>query len=122
MKKHTILFLLCINFGISSAQNDAVFNQKNIEKQVQGLSIKKQQKAIDSLGKFYQKSDPANAVKFYDFAIKFAKINDFEPKYLAGFLLRRAQLLRKESRFALAINDLLKAEDIYLSMNNLAGL
>ncbi len=116
-----ILFLFLLNNSLFS-QGLISFDQSVNEKKLIGLKQSQKIAFVDTLISKLRSSGPEVSIKVLNFAIQTALQNEFPRTILGSYYWRRGQEYRDCRKLSLSIQDLLKSEDIFLSINNKQGL
>jgi serine phosphatase RsbU (regulator of sigma subunit) len=124
MKVCFFLVTIFLCFGRLTAQDEqpVEFKQTEALGQLKGKSQKEQEKVFNELVKNFIRLDPVKAIKALDFTIKYTQEKSFRDVFVAEMYLRRGQTYRKLRKFSMAVNDLMKAEDLYIKARNTEGL
>lgn len=119
-----LLLFLVATFPVRAQSEEELpaFDQKTFEKQLGPLSNRKKVKRIDSVAMLYAARNPEEGLRLYDFAIRYTTQHEIGRERLGDYYLKRGQQYRKLRKDALALNDYLKAQDIFVKENHTVGL
>ncbi|HLP11772.1 MAG TPA: SpoIIE family protein phosphatase [Flavobacteriales bacterium] len=115
-----ILFFL--GTGFLPAQENLKFDPQKIDAEINQLDDKAKRKKLNEVLKKYKDADLVTREKLYSYAIRFSQIHGYAEAFKASLYVNRAKVYRDLRKSSLAMADLLKAEDYYISKNDIEGL